>query len=177
MPRNVWLQQLLEQYTPYFDITIYEDGSNDNHPLKATCVYHSRSEKYVLSKKAQLWAAETNEYLYIFSMERLTMDTYHDCCEQALELGMQLVQPHAEHMYSYITAIILCDEADTDALQALQQYKKSKNFKLSLHGWMEYRIAAVVTDMPNAIERTSIVANKSGKDVKTFLQNLATKLK
>ncbi len=167
MNRSIWVQRLLEQYTSQFDIITYDCGFDGNEALQAACVYHSRSEKYVLSKKAQLWAAETNEYLYIFSLDKLTMDTYQTCRDQALHLGMQLVQPHAEHMYSYITTIILCDEADTDVLQALQKYKKSKNFKLSLHGWMEYRIAVVVNDS------TAVFANKSGKDVKTFLQKFA----
>ena len=160
---NQWLAHMLQQYEPYFDITTYDD----NTPLKKQCVFHSRSEKYVLSKKAQLWAAETNEYLYIFSVPELTIDVFTACRDRALALGMELVKPHSEHMYSYITAIILYDEAEENALQALRQYKKSQNFKLSLHGWMEYRIAAV------NVHTHAISANKSGKDVKQFLQNIS----
>ena len=164
---NQWLALMLQQYKPYFDITTYDDDA----PLKNQCVFHSRSEKYVLSKKAQLWAAETNEYLYIFSVPTLNLDTYTVCRDRALALGMELVKPHSEHMYSYITAIILYDEAEEEALQALQQYKKSQNFKLSLHGWMEYRIAAV------NVHTHAISANKSGKDVKQFLQNISRAIK
>lgn len=163
---NQWLTQLLQQYEPYFDITTYDDM-----PLKSQCVFHSRSEKYVLSKKAQLWAAETNEYLYLFSVPVLTTDTFITCRDQALARGMALVKPHREHMYSYITAIILYDAAEEDALQALQRYKKSQNFKFSLHGWMEYRIAAV------NVHTHAISANKSGKDVKQFLQNISQVIK
>ena len=162
-----WLALMLQQYEPYFDITTYDDDT----PLKNQCVFHSRSEKYVLSKKAQLWAAETNEYLYIFSVPALTSDAFIDCRDRALALGMELVQPHSEHMYSYITAIILYDEAEENALLTLQQYKKSQNFKFSLHGWMEYRIAAV------NVHTHAISANKSGKDVKQFLQNISRIIK
>ena len=162
-----WLALMLQQYEPYFDITTYDDAT----PLKNQCVFHSRSEKYVLSKKAQLWAAETNEYLYIFSVPVLTSDAFIDCRDRALALGMELVQPHSEHMYSYITAIILYDEAEENALLTLQQYKKSQNFKFSLHGWMEYRIAAV------NVHTHAISANKSGKDVKQFLQNISRVIK
>ena len=164
---NQWLAQMLQQYAPYFDITTYDD----NTPLKNQCVFHSRSEKYVLSKKAQLWAAETNEYLYIFSVPALTIDIFTACRDRALALGMELVKPHSEHMYSYITAIILYDEAEKEALQALQQYKKTQNFKFSLHGWMEYRIAAV------NVHTHTISTNKSGKDVKQFLQNISRIIK
>ena len=164
---NQWLALMLQQYEPYFDITTYDDDT----PLKNQCVFHSRSEKYVLSKKAQLWAAETNEYLYIFSVPVLTSDAFIDCRDRALTLGMELVQPHSEHMYSYITAIILYDEAEENALLTLQQYKKSQNFKFSLHGWMEYRIAAV------NVHTRAISANKSGNDVKQFLQNISRVIK
>ena len=160
---NQWMQQLLTQYEPYFDITTYHDDT----PLKSQCVFHSRSEKYVLSKKAQLWAAETNEYLYIFSVPALTMDIFTACRDQALTLGMKLIKPHREHMYSYITAILLYDTTDEAVLQALQRYKKSQNFKLSLHGWMEYRIAAA------NVQTHAVVGNKAGKDVKQFLEKVS----
>ena len=89
-----WLALMLQQYEPYFDITTYDDDT----PLKNQCVFHSRSEKYVLSKKAQLWAAETNEYLYIFSVPALSIDVFTACRDRALALGMELVKPHSEHM-------------------------------------------------------------------------------
>lgn len=161
--QQFWLQTLLTHYEPYFDITTNPGTA----PLKAVCIFHSRSEKYVLIKKAQLWAAESNEYLYLFSVPHLSMEVYELCRNQALTLGMEQVKPHSEHMYSYITAIILCDTADADALQALERYKKSQTFKLSLYGWMDYRIAAV------NMADSKVYANKSGKDVKQFLQKIA----
>lgn len=152
-------QQLLRAYQAYFDITPIDDGT----PLIARCVYHERSEKYVLTQKAKLWGAETNEYLYVFSLPELTMECYEQCRERAMQLGMELVHPHSEHMYSYITAVILCDTARPEALDALRHYKKTINFKLSLHGWMEYHIAAV------ELTTAGVTANRSGKELKKQL--------
>ncbi|MBO5339783.1 MAG: hypothetical protein J6A62_02130 [Oscillospiraceae bacterium] len=152
-------QALLKSYEAYYDIAQVNDGS----PLLATCDFHSTSERYVLVKRAKLWAAETNEYVFIFHVPQLTMDSLAQCRELALEQGMAKVHPHPEHMYSYITAILLCDSAQPDALELLERYKKSANFKLSLHGWMEYRIAAV--DLSTA----EVYANRKGADVKKSL--------
>ncbi len=152
-------QALLNSYEAYYDITRVDDGS----PLLATCDFHSTSERYVLVKRAKLWAAETNEYVFLFHVPELTMDSLALCRDLALEQGMKKIHPHPEHMYSHITAILLCDTAQPDALELLERYKKSANFKLSLHGWMEYRIAAV------DLSTGEVFANRKGKEVKQSL--------
>jgi len=162
LSRQDTLERLLRSYRAYFDITPIDDGTF----LAATCIYHERSEKYVLTQRAKLWAAETNEYLYVFSLPELTLENYEQCRERAMELGMELVHPHSEHMYSYITAVILCDTARPEALQALRRYKKTINFKLSLHGWMEYHIAAV------ELTTAGFTANRAGRELKKQLQKV-----
>lgn len=152
-------QALLNSYEAYYDIARVDDGS----PLVATCDFHSTSERYVLTKKAKLWAAETNEYVFLFHVPELNMDSLAVCRDLALEQGMEKIHPHPEHMYSHITAILLCDSVQPDALELLERYKKSANFKLSLHGWMEYRIAAV--DLSTA----EVFTNRKGKELKKTL--------
>lgn len=152
-------QALLNSYEAYYDIARVDDGS----PLVATCDFHSTSERYVLTKKAKLWAAETNEYVFLFHVPELNMDSLAVCRDLALEQGMEKIHPHPEHMYSHITAILLCDSVQPDALELLERYKKSANFKLSLHGWMEYRIAAV--DLSTA----EVFTNRKGKELRKNL--------
>ena len=152
-------QALLNSYEAYYDIARVEHDA----PLVATCDFHSTSERYVLTKKAKLWAAETNEYVFIFHVDELTMDSFAQCRDLALDRGMEKIHPHSEHMYSHITAILLCDTAQPDALELLERYKKSASFKLSLHGWMEYRIAAV--DLSTA----EVFTNRKGKELKKSL--------
>ena len=152
-------EALLRSYEAYYDIARVENA----FPLVATCDFHSTSERYVLVKRAKLWAAETNEYVFLFHVDELTMDSLARCRDLALDLGMKKVRPHSEHMYSHITAILLCDTAQPDALELLERYKKSANFKLSLHGWMEYRIAAV--DLSTA----EVFTNRKGKELKKSL--------
>ena len=164
--REEFAQHFLHDLSAYFNIYPNETES----PLVARCEYHVRDEKYVLVQKAQLWAAESNEYFYLFSMPHLSMENMTACRQMALDDGMERIHPHPQHMYSYITAVFLYDTADEEALKELKRYKKSVSFKLSLHGWMEYRIAAV--DMSTA----KITANRKGTDVKKSLQKSLDRL-
>ena len=132
--RDTLLARLSEAYTAYFDVEPVQDGS----PLKALCAYHSRGSQYVLIKKAELWAAETHEYLYLYSLPRLDFTSLVELQARTLEDGMPRIRPHSQHMCTYLSAVVLCDQADPDALAQLQKLKKHRDFKLSLHGWMEF---------------------------------------
>ena len=89
-----------------------------------------------------------------------------EACRQTLELGTPLVKPHAQHMYTYLTALVLCDEADEQALRALTKKRHRREFKLSLHGWMEFRIAAV--DLSTGEITTNRAGKPFGKDLKRW---------
>ena len=65
--RQAVVERLKSVYTTYYDVTPVEDGSG----LKALCAYHLRDSQYVLFKKAELWAAESHEYLYLWSLDAL----------------------------------------------------------------------------------------------------------
>ncbi len=162
LTREELTQALLGSYEAYYDVARVDDGT----PLVATCDFHSTSERYVLTKKAKLWAAETNEYVFVFHVDELDRTALTRCREQALEQGMKKIHPHSEHMYSHITAILLCGNTQPDALEELKRYKKSANFKLSLHGWMEYRIAAV--DLSTA----EVTTNRKGMELSKSLRQI-----
>lgn len=136
------LDRLLDSYSVYFDVERIEEGHP--HSLAATGYFFSRSEKYVLVKSAQLWAAESYEYLYIFDVPTLDLSAYESCRAYALEEGMKRISPHKEHMYSFITAFFICDEVTAEAKNALQKTYIHKSFKFSLHGWMEFHADAIV---------------------------------
>ena len=65
--RQTLEERLLTIFSTHYDI---ERGSDDS-ALKACCAFHSRDSQYVLSKKAELWAAEHHEYLYLYSLSEL----------------------------------------------------------------------------------------------------------
>ena len=160
------LEGLKKAYTTYFDIEEIDDGT----ALKARCDYHMRDSQYVLVKKAELWAAESHEYLYLWDAGRLDTAGVEEIFRRTLEDGEPRVKPHSQHMYTYLTAVALCGSAQPEALAQLKKLKKRREFKLSLHGWMEFRIAAV--DLSNG----EITVNRAGKALAKDLGRLTGRI-
>ena len=164
--RQALVEHLKRVYSAYYDIQAVEDGTG----LKALCAYHLRDSQYVLVKRAELWAAESHEYLYLWSLERLDLPAVEEIFRRVLEDGEPRITPHAQHMYTYLTAVVLYDSADPQALAQLQKLKKRREYKLSLHGWMEFRIAAV------DVSTGEIAVNRSGKILRKDLLRLTERL-
>lgn len=164
--REALENRLTESYQVYYDV----EKTPDEGSLKVRCAYHARQSQYVLVKKAEIWAAENHEYLYLHSMPQLTCADVERISEAVFTEGLTLVRPHKEHMYTYLTAIILCDEAEPDAVKLLQKVKKRREFKLSLHGWMELRIAVV--DLSTAEISTNRPARDLVKGLRPFVDTV-----
>ncbi len=153
---------LKQAYAAYYDVESVEDET----ALKAICSFHSRDSQYVLVKKAELWAAESHEYLYLWELDRLDGAAVDEIFRRVLSDGTPRVKPHAEHMSTYLTAVVLYETADSQALEKLKKLKKHQDYRLSLHGWMEFRIAAV--DLSTA----EVTANRSGRVMEKDLKRL-----
>ena len=156
------LDRLKRVYAAYYDIEDIEDGT----PLKALCAYHMRDSQYVLVKKAELWAAENHEYLYLCAVDHLDEGAVDQIFQRVLEDGEPRVHPHIQHMYTYLTAVSLYDSAEPQALAKLRKLKKRREYKLSLHGWMEFRIAAV------DLSTGEITVNRAGRAIQKDLKRL-----
>lgn len=156
--RQSILERLRAAYSVWFDVS---DGEG---PESLFCQFHSRSEKYVLVKRAQLWAAENNEYVFIYSTPYLGSAEWQRFTEHALAEGQKHVVPHREHMYSYITAIILADDMDLSIIKDVRRIRFTKNYKFSLHGWSTLRVAAL------DVGKGAVYSNRQGKPVGKFLK-------
>ena len=159
------LTRMLKGYQAYFDIEQYEDGK-DGLPLAAHCRFYVHSEKYVLVKKAKLWDADSNEYVYIFSVPELTKELYEICKNYAYEDGMKLIDPKPGHMYSYITPVFICDTCTPEAEKALKRCRIYKSFHFSLHGWMDFHAAVL------EVNHNKITTNRNGKCVEKVMKNV-----
>ena len=160
------LEGLKKAYAAYFDIEEIHDGT----ALKALCAYHMRDSQYVLVKKAELWAAENHEYLYLWDAGHLDAGLVEEIFRRTLADGEPRVRPHSQHMYTYLTAVALYDSAQPDALAQLKKLKRRREFKLSLHGWMEFRIAAV------DLSTGEITVNRAGKALAKDLKRLTDRI-
>lgn len=141
MTRQEAIDRLCDVYAGSFDVTRHEES---RAPLMATMDFYVHNSKYVLSKKAKLWEANSFEYVYLFSVPHLTKEIYEQCEKLAYEEGMARIQPSPSHMYTYISAIFLCDSCDEDARRALKRCRLYKSFWMSYWGWMDFHTALAV---------------------------------
>lgn len=158
------LDKILKSYESYFDIT--RKFRIFDWEVPAFARFCSRSERYVLSKRAKLWGAEAYEYLFFFCENILTLSRWEEIREFLIRSEGELVKPHGEHMYSYVSVIIICEKADIAAMKAVASFRYQKSYRFSLHGWMTARAAAV--SFPDG----QIICNKAGKDIRKHLKRI-----
>ncbi len=165
--RDYLLPRITEAYSAYYDINPTEMEGDST--LYARCDFYSRNAQYVLVRKAEIWAAETFEYLYLHSMTSPTGEDLQRVMADALADGEPRIKPHKEHLSTHISAVIICDSVDPDVVPLLKKMKKHRDFRLSLHGWMEFKIAVV------DLSTEKIYTNPKGSQLAKDLQGLVEK--
>ncbi len=163
LTREQVVDKLLKSYRAYYNITTYDETES---PLAALCEFYEHSQKYVLSQKAELWSADSEEFIYLFSISHLTLELYEKYKAYSYEDGMKRIHVGPGHMYSFITPIFICDTCDEDAVKALKKSRIYKSFHFSLHGWMDFHVAAVILN-DKRIER-----NPSGRTTAKILKKI-----
>lgn len=156
------LEKLLKAYEYYFDVERNVDVEGGTFPAAAD--YHFREENYVASRAHTIYASEQHEYVYFYVIDHLDLETLQTQMEISLAAGMKKVKPHSEHMFSYVTLVILANTIDPEAKRALHRYRYRKNFRLTLQGWMEYHIAAMETST------MTFLSNPAGREVRKNLE-------
>ena len=161
------LNKLLNAYSHKYDID--REVTVDGAYFPATATFFLRDENYLISKKHVLSAVENYDYTYFYITEHLDAETLRQQIELTKRLGMARVKPHREHMSSFISLVILADTIDEEAKKLIKKTRFQKYFRLALHGWMEYHIAAMESSTNN------VLSNPAGKGVKKILeQNLGS---
>ena len=161
--RDTAIAKLLESYRAYFNIIMFEE---EQKPLTAICEFFEHSEKFVLSRKAELWSADCEEFIYLFDVEHLTREIFEQCRDYARKDGMERAHIGPGHMYTYITPVFICDACDEEARKALKKCRIYQSFHFSLHGWMNFHAALV------RVADSRIDANRSGHHVAKILKKV-----
>ena len=163
MTREEIFETIYDTYCTWYDM---EKCGEEKTPLAATGQFHESTSSYMLIKKAQVWSADSNEYLYIYSMPVLDKDNFIRCVEEAKTAGEQFIAPDRQHKCSYITALFLCDRADTEAVAALKKYRYRKDFQFGLKGWEEVHTAMILA------EGEVVSSNRDGHNTEKFLNSI-----
>ena len=161
---SVILERLINSYEAWYDVAI---GDMDSGlPLKARCIHRNRKEKFVLSKKAKLWAVEVNDYLYLYDFQKLEKEQAEACISFSIGDALPRVEPHGEHMYSFITAVFLADTAEPEAVKFIRRKRFTKSYRFGMHGSSPLKTAVL------DIEGGKIATNNMGRDLRKQIANI-----
>ena len=156
------LDKLLNAYSHHYDIERDVMLEGTYYPAKAT--FFLRDENYLISKKHVLSAVENHEYVFFHLCENLTAEELKKHIELTRSTVLSQVRPHKEHMSTFATLVVLADTIEPEAKKLIKKTRFSKYFRLALHGWMEYHIAAM------EISTNSFLSNPTGRGARKILE-------
>lgn len=154
--------KLLDSYVAYYNINMSEDEGY----LVARCDFFSKTEGSALVKRDVSWQYTSEEFVYLYKVDELNADIAAEIIKYCHENGRTLMHIGPRHMYSYITPVIICNNATRDAIDVIKKCRISKSFQFSLHGWMEVHTAVL------EVNNNTITTNRSGKSVGRVLKSV-----
>lgn len=143
------------------------DFEFEGHTFDLFAEYHERGEKYVLTKKAQLWAVEADEYVFVKKVSHLTEANLKDYFQLQINSLFNIVKPRPDHMSSAVALILLCESLDCEVEKIVKNCKFRKNYKLSFWGWADALL--VVADIKNSHVYTNRTAKHMADVIKKNL--------
>ncbi|MGM9549301.1 MAG: hypothetical protein ACI3V5_05605 [Faecousia sp.] len=156
------LDKLLDAYSHHYDID--RDVVIGENTFPATATYYLRDENYLISRQHVLSTVESHEYVYFFLCDHLDVPTLCKQIELTKQLGLANITPSKIHMCSYVTLVVLADTIDPEAKRLVKRIRYRKNYLLTLHGWMEYHLAAM------ECSTNSFFSNPAGKEARKNLE-------
>lgn len=162
------LDKLLDAYSHQYDIA--REVAEEDTIWPATATYYLRDENYLISREHVLSAVEQHEYVYFYLTDHLTAEDLNAQVDLSKRAGLRKVKPHKDHMFSNITLVVLANTMDPEVQKQIKKTRFRKNYKLSLHGWTEFQLAAM------EVSTNRFLSNPAGRGAKQILeQNFSSK--
>ena len=191
MTSGDYLDKILDRMTSTHNIT--RNFTADGWTFAAYALYEASSEKYVLSRKANLWKVSESEHVLFMTLpenadpgadseadsgagpganssadpEALFDEAgrlISDYMEPVLSRGNEKYPPK-DHMRTFLTAVLVLERSPgPELIRKVRRYRFDKSYLFSLRGFSQGRI--IVVDLPSKKVYTSPAA----KDVAAFFR-------
>ena len=191
MTSGDYLDKILDRMTSTHNIT--RNFTADGRTFATYALYEASSEKYVLSRKANLWKVSESEHVLFMTLpenadpgadpgadsdadpganpgaspEALFEETERlisDYMEPVLSRGNEKYPPK-DHMRTFLTAVLVLERSPgPELIRKVRRYRFDKSYLFSLRGFSQGRI--IVVDLPSKKVYTSPAA----KDVAAFFR-------
>ncbi len=167
--RELFLSRLIHAHQSFYDF--WTPWEYEGRTFDAYGEYHSHAAQYVLVKRAQLWAVDTHDYLFIVTRPTYSFADLTSDITWITQHGIKRVVPKKDHMSSSLTLIIITDSASDEVMRAVTKTRFRKNYLLGIHGWTDLRLALINLSAPAG---SQVVCNTAGKALRKVLNsNLA----
>lgn len=167
--RELFLSRVIHAHRSFYDF--WTPWEYDGRTFDAYGEYHNHAAQYVLVKRAQLWAVDTHDYLFIETRPTYSTSDLETDLAWVTQHGIKRVVPKKDHMSSSLTLIIITDSASDEVMRAVTKTRFRKNYLLGIHGWTDLRLSLVNLSAPAGHQ---VVCNTAGKPLKKVLvSNLA----
>ena len=191
MTSGDYLDKILEKMTSTHNIT--RNFAADGRTFAAHALYESSSEKYVLTRKANLWKVSESEHILFMTLpenadpgtdpgansdadpganpgaspEALFDEAgrlISDYMEPVLSRGNEKYPPK-DHMRTFLTAVLVLERSPSPELvKKVRKFRFDRSYLFSLRGFSQGRV--IVVDLPSKKVYTSPAA----KDVAAFFR-------
>lgn len=167
MGAGEYLETLLDMHEAYYDVERAHDFAGLR--FEGYAEFHAESSQYVLAKRAKLWGVNTHEYVFFKTLGRASVDEVSELVEFMTTRALDKIELNPEHMTSYLTLVIIANEADGDVDRLVRATRFRKSFAFGLKGWADLRMALV--DLSDC----RIIANRQGEDIADTLRRCMEK--
>ncbi len=150
---------LTQAYEGYYNI----DRDNCMTPFDAVGYLSNEAKQYFLVKAAHIASVNSYEYVYFKKCLKLDDALLKELDEKAWEDGISKVKPSTDHKNTDVALIVIADKVTDEVKGSVYEYKHSKNYKLGLYGFSNYRL--VVIEAPTGL----ILTNRRGRDLTDFI--------
>ena len=193
MTSGDYLDKILDRMTSTHNIT--RNITADGRTFAAYALYEASSEKYVLSRKANLWKVSESEHVLFMTLpENADPGTdpgansdadsganpgaspgalfeeagrlISDYMEPVLSRGNEKYPPK-DHMRTFLTAVLVLERSPSPELvKKVRKFRFDRSYLFSLRGFSQGRV--IVVDLPHKKVYTSPAA----KDVAGFYRQV-----
>ena len=173
MTSSDYLDKILVRMTSTHNIT--RNFTAVEKVFAAHALYEASSEKYVLTRKANLWKVSESEHVLFMTLPKdgdpkaLIEEAgrlISEYMEPELSRGNEKYPPK-DHMRTLLTVVLVMERSpDEELIRKVQKFRFDKSYLFSLRGFSQGRI--VVVDLPHKKVYTSSAA----RDIADFYRQV-----
>ncbi len=162
---ETYKSKIVQGLSNNFDIQ--ENHEYENVIFDIFAGFNVRNERYIVTKKATIYAFENNEFIFLKKSESFNEDFLEQFIKTLKKSIEDLIDPHNEHMSTTITGVIVVDKIEeNDSVKKIKRFNYQKGFMFGFKGWADIRIVLV------GLKDNKVVTSKKAKKVDKFYRPL-----